>query len=114
MDALDAADCRLNALGKRLLLTIDEFEVIDKLIGENRFDERLLETVRHSIQVHRRIIWLFAGSHGLDELPNAPWASYFISVRTPCPHPSPPPSDARCIGVHWSRWKVGYGGCVFR
>ena len=81
-EALNAANRDLETQGKRLLLTIDEFELIDKLIGEKRFDERLLETIRHSIQVRRRIIWLFAGSHGLDELPNVQWPSYFISVRT--------------------------------
>lgn len=81
-EAISAVDYELKVLGKRLLLTIDEFELLDKLIGENRFDERLLETIRHSIQVHRQIIWLFAGSHSLDELPNVQWASYFISLRT--------------------------------
>jgi hypothetical protein len=38
--------------------------------------------VRESIQTHRRIIWAFAGSHGIDELDHAPWSSYLVSART--------------------------------
>ncbi len=38
--------------------------------------------LRESIQTHRRIVWLFAGSHAIEELTHAEWSSYLISART--------------------------------
>ena len=38
--------------------------------------------MRESIQVHRRITWIFAGSHDIAELKHAPWPSYLVSART--------------------------------
>src|SRR5689334_17671445 len=55
-DALQKAD-------ERLLLAIDEYETIDQKIGEVVFPEDLLASIRQSIQSHRDITWIFAGSH---------------------------------------------------
>ena len=79
---LNEAQERLEARGHRLLLAIDEYENLDRKIGEGVFSEDLLAVFRESIQTHRRIIWTFAGSHGIDELSNAPWTSYLVSART--------------------------------
>jgi hypothetical protein len=46
------------------------------------FPEDLLATLRESIQTHRRIVWIFAGSHDITELTHAPWTSYLVSART--------------------------------
>jgi hypothetical protein len=46
------------------------------------FDEDLLATVRESIQTHRQVTWVFAGSHTISELTHAPWSSYLVSART--------------------------------
>lgn len=46
------------------------------------FPRDLLDTIRESIQQHRRITWLFAGSHALAELAHAEWSSWFVSLRT--------------------------------
>ncbi len=67
---------------KRILLEIDEYENIDLKIGEKVFPQDLLATIRESIQSHRRITWIFAGSHEISELKNAPWTSYLVSART--------------------------------
>ena len=32
--------------------------------------------------MHRRLIWIFAGSHHIAELKHAPWDSYLVSLRT--------------------------------
>src|SRR5205085_12362501 len=79
---LESIQKRLEADDRRLLLAIDEYENLDEKIGEGVLPEDLLAVVRESIQTHRRIIWAFAGSHGIDELFNAPWASYLVSART--------------------------------
>lgn len=67
---------------ERLVLALDEYENIDVKIGEGVFSQDLLATIRESIQTHRNITWLFAGSHTIEELPNAPWTSYLVSART--------------------------------
>jgi hypothetical protein len=67
---------------RRLVISVDEYENIDQKIGQGVFPEDLLAMFRESIQSHRRITWIFAGSHEISELANAPWTSYFVSART--------------------------------
>ena len=73
---------RAEAAGRRVLLAIDEYENIDNKIAAKVFPEDLLATVRESIQSHRSLTWLFAGSHQITELTAAPWTSYLVSART--------------------------------
>ena len=77
-------DCnaRLAAMDRRLLLAIDEYENLDRKLGEGIFSEDLLATMRESIQTHRQVTWVFAGSHAIAELTHAPWSSYLVSART--------------------------------
>ncbi len=72
----------LEEKNEHILLAIDEYENIDLKIGEKVFPEDLLATIRESIQSHRRVTWIFAGSHEISELKNAPWTSYLVSART--------------------------------
>ena len=82
MDMLAWADRKLEAGGRRLAPALDEYEYIDDKIGERVFNSDLLTTIRESIQTHRHIIWMFAGSHSIEELPHASWTSYLVSART--------------------------------
>ncbi len=75
-------DRRLAAEQGRLLIALDEYEMLDQKIGEGVLPSALLDTLRESIQSHRRITWLVAGSHEIAELPNAAWTSYLVSART--------------------------------
>ena len=79
---LDATNDTLERTNERLIIAIDEYENIDRKIGSDQFSEDLLATLRHSIQNHRQLVWIFAGSHQIRELRRAPWSSYLISVRT--------------------------------
>lgn len=79
---LGAADQRLSETDRRLVLAIDEFENLDRKIGEGVFGLDLLGMIRESIQNHRRIVWCFAGSHAVEELEHADWSSYLVSART--------------------------------
>ena len=81
-ERLSSANSWLEAAGLRLILAIDEFENIDTKIGEGVFSADLLATIRELVQSHRRLIWLFAGSHRVTMLKNAEWPSYLISVQT--------------------------------
>ena len=78
---LGEVDAALAAADRRLVLAIDEYENIDAKIGEGVFPRDLLATFRESVQSHRRIVWLFAGSHAIEELA-ADWSSAFVSLRT--------------------------------
>lgn len=78
------SDCNvaLERAGLRLLLALDEYEMLDNKLREGVFTLDLLATLRESIQSHRRIIWAFSGNADITELTGADWTSYLISVRT--------------------------------
>lgn len=79
---LSAVDAALDAVHGRLVLGLDEYEQIDEKVGTGVFNIDLLAALRESIQYHRRITWLLAGSHHITELNHAPWPSYLASMRT--------------------------------
>jgi hypothetical protein len=68
--------------GQRLIIALDEYENVDRKIGEGVLSEDLLALIRESIQSHRSLTWVFAGSHEIEELSAAPWTSYLVSART--------------------------------
>ena len=84
---LSDSNTLLERAGRRLLLALDEYEMLDEKLREGVFTTDLLATLRESIQSHRRIIWAFSGNADITELTGADWTSYLISVRTltvPC------------------------------
>jgi hypothetical protein len=80
--ALGDCNAALERAGWRLLLALDEYEMLDAKLREGVFTQDLLATLRESIQSHRRIIWAFSGNADITELTGADWTSYLISVRT--------------------------------
>jgi hypothetical protein len=78
---LETCNARLKQESRRLLLALDEYEQIDVKIGEGVFPRDLLPAIRESIQSHRQITWLFAGSHEITELPHAQWTAYLVSAH---------------------------------
>lgn len=65
---------------RRVLLCLDEFEKLGNAIHQNKIPLTLFDELRHLIQHHDELGFLFCGVQTLDELgPN--WSSYFISVR---------------------------------
>lgn len=81
-EVLATANEELERRERRLLVGLDEYEYLDRKIGEGVFPEDLLGSLRESIQHHRGLVWLFAGSHQITDLDHAPWTSYLVSVRT--------------------------------
>ena len=82
MRVLGWYDDHLGRAKQRLVLALDEYEMIDAKIGEGVFGPDLLATFRESIQLHRNVTWVFAGSHEIAELTHAEWSSYLVSART--------------------------------
>jgi len=77
-DWLDQMVPRLDE--RRVLLCLDEFEKLGSAIQQDKIPLTLFDELRHLIQHHDELGFLFCGVQTLDELgPN--WSSYFISVR---------------------------------
>lgn len=79
---LNTLNERLRGEGRRLLIGLDEYEYLDAMLGQQALPRGLPALFRTSIQEHRNLIWVFAGSHQIRELKNAQWPSALISVRT--------------------------------
>ncbi len=75
---LDAVE---DVLGDNLaLLMLDEFEVLERVLQKERFDEEIvLGMMRHLIQHRSRFKVLLSGSHTLEEFQR--WSSYLINVQ---------------------------------
>ena len=71
----------LEATGRRVLIALDEYEVMDERIADGAMSKRLLAALRDAIQSHRRIRWLFSGVHHFSELLGAEWSSYLTAFR---------------------------------
>ena len=67
--------------GRRLLLCLDEFDVIDRQLRAGRLDTRVLDLLRSLVLHRRQIQLLLAGSTHLAELSPA-WASALGSTVT--------------------------------
>jgi len=62
------------------LLALDEFEVLDQVLGEGRFSETaILGMLRNLIQHRLRFKVLLSGSHALGEFQR--WSSYLINAQ---------------------------------
>ena len=79
---LHGCNAAMEPLGRRMVVALDEYEMLDEKLREGVFTKDLLATLRESIQSHRRIIWVFSGNADVTELTGADWTSYLISVRT--------------------------------
>ena len=82
IDVLTDVNAKLEARSERLVIALDEYQFLDQKIGEGALTEDALRTFRTSIQEHRCLTWMFAGSSALDELHHADWSSYLVSART--------------------------------
>jgi hypothetical protein len=75
LDSLETA-----LAGNTALLALDEFEVLDRVLNEGRFNENdVLGMLRNLIQHRPKFKVLLAGSHTLDEFQR--WSSYLINAQ---------------------------------
>jgi hypothetical protein len=79
--ALRRLQAHLGATSRRVLISLDEFELMDERIAAGAMSVRLLAALRDAIQSHRRIRWLFSGVHHFSELLGAEWSSYLTAFR---------------------------------
>lgn len=64
----------------RFIVTVDEFELLEKLIADNKLEPRLLDFWRGLIQTYPWFVMAFAGLHTLQEMTHDYWHPLFGSV----------------------------------
>jgi len=69
-----------NLAAKTLLLCLDEVEALEEAFSHNRFDRRLLNTIRNIAQHRKRIAVLLSSSRQINELPPH-WASALVNTN---------------------------------
>lgn len=62
---------------RRLLLVFDEFEVLEERIARGDLDRQVLPYFRSLMQHERRVSFIFAGTHRLEELTGDYWGVLF-------------------------------------
>jgi hypothetical protein len=64
----------------RLIIAVDEFELLEELIKDNIIEHRLIGFWRGVIQTYPWFIMIFAGLHTLDEMREDYWSPLFSSI----------------------------------
>jgi hypothetical protein len=64
-----------------LLLSLDEYEYIEKMTETGRADDRIFQLLRSLLQNYPRITLLFSGTHTFEEL-SPVWSHHLINVHT--------------------------------
>lgn len=68
----------LGVLGqRRLLLLIDEFEILEDRVRRGKLDSDVFPFLRHVMQSEAPLDFIFAGTHALDELTPDYWSLFF-------------------------------------
>lgn len=66
------------ALGeRRLVLLWDEYEELAQRVGSGVLGQEVYGYLRHLMQHQPQLGWVFAGTHGLADLPGAHWTALF-------------------------------------
>ncbi|MEA5501202.1 ATP-binding protein [Limnoraphis robusta] len=68
--------------GHRFIITVDEYEWIEKQINEGRLDPDLLEHWRGTFQTYHWFIMAFAGLHSLEEKRRDYWHPLYSSIKS--------------------------------
>ena len=74
-------DGRLEKAGRRVLIALDEYEVIDEKIGAGQLSADILMQIRAAIQHQRHIRWLISGVHHFLEMKHGDWAATFSACQ---------------------------------
>lgn len=76
---LDDVETQLH--GQKLILLIDEFEVLEEQILKGRLQPEFLDYLRSMMQQHHSINFLLAGTHQIAQLEVANWSVFFNIAR---------------------------------
>ncbi|MGE5340762.1 MAG: ATP-binding protein [Candidatus Omnitrophota bacterium] len=66
------------AMGEKcIVLMMDEFEALQTLVEKGRISELIFNNIRHLMQHEEKIIFLFCGTHRLEEMSADYWSIFF-------------------------------------
>jgi GAF domain-containing protein len=72
---LDALE---DSLGDRwMVVMFDEFELIERKIAEGKLEADILDYFRNLMQHHDRLVFIFTGTHRLEEMSHDYWSVFF-------------------------------------
>jgi hypothetical protein len=74
---LDEVEEAIHAPENRIILALDEFEVIEQKLIEGKVSGDLLPFLRNMMQHRQGFSLIFAGGHALDEMISDSWIQYF-------------------------------------
>ncbi|MGH9837718.1 MAG: AAA family ATPase [Blastocatellia bacterium] len=74
---LDEVEEAIHAPENRIILALDEFEVIEQKLVEGKVSSDLLPFLRNMMQHRQGFSLIFAGGHALDEMISDSWIQYF-------------------------------------
>jgi hypothetical protein len=66
---------------RRLIILIDEFEMLEDQIKNGRLKPEFLDYMRSIMQHHPRVNFLLAGTHRFEQLTQANWSVFFNIAR---------------------------------
>ena len=72
---LDEVEKRLS--GHKLIILIDEFEVLEEQIMKGKLEPEILDYLRSMMQSHPGVNFLLSGMHQIDELAPENWSVFF-------------------------------------
>jgi len=67
--------------GQKLIILIDEFEVLEDQIAKGRLQAELLDYLRSMMQSHPSVNFLLAGTRQIDEMERENWSIFFNIAR---------------------------------
>ena len=80
-EALDHVEELSRQIGKRILLTLDEYERLEEGLTEAKLTTNVLHQIRTIVQHRDRIVVLLSGSHRFEELSAVNWSDYLINFK---------------------------------
>jgi outer membrane protein assembly factor BamB len=72
---LDTVEGKLE--GQRIILLIDEFEVLEEQIKKGKLEPEILQFLRSLMQYRRNINFLLSGTHTIEQLTKGYWSVFF-------------------------------------
>lgn len=75
------SEVEVRQMDRKLIILIDEFEVLEEQIKKGRIKAELLEYLRSTMQYHHSINFLLAGTHKIDQLTEKNWSVFFNLAR---------------------------------
>lgn len=76
---LDKVEQHLN--GQRIILLLDEFEVLEEQIKKGRLQPEILEFLRSLMQNRKNVNFLLSGTHKIEQLTKDYWSVFFNIAR---------------------------------